>query len=487
MTDYFKSSKEAFHKLWGDIKRLPKALQIGLFGVVLMYVGVAGMISADAPWLVRGDTVQHVDYVWRLHNGEIPKRSDGIQYPVFVEHAGVSKPQAASKNPPLFYAIHAPFVGSLLNSGHWQLGIAVGRSINIIIGILCILALAWGGWLLGGKNRALHALAVPALTVLIYRFTRLNVDFALDNLLVLFATLSLIFSYKIIKQGPSTQRIVILALLSIAGMYTKVSFIVFLATNLLAIFLSVLVHSKQPWKDKLIKASIPALLVLVGVLVAVGWYYYIYDYKVSGNLYTARPDGVTGGRPVKSFQDVITSSDLWGLFYRNFTRSQVISAFIAGFSLAGVLTIVHKNRQKLLQNQIILLTICVMALAVIGTFFVQMKHAVGIGSINFRYMLPVMLPFGLFLSYGLLYLKWTRGLIMAMVAIFMGLTSIGAYAAANHAYFGSKIPDKLFGGMYTAGADNGVSAVVITLLLLAFIAGSVMFARSVFKLSGSQK
>lgn len=468
-------------------KKIPRMLIVGLVGVSMMYIGVAGMISANAPWSVRGDTGQHVDYVWRLYNGEIPKRTDGIQYPPLVELAGKPKAQYASKNPPLFYAVHAPFVGPLLNSGQWEAGIAVGRAVNIFIGILCILALAWGGWLFGGRNKALHAIAVPALTILIYRFTRLNVDYALDGLLVLIATLSLVFSYKILKTGPTKKNMGILALLSIAGMYTKVAFIVILATNLLAILLANIVHSRKAAKEKTIRAVKITAFVLVGVLVSVGWYYYVYNYQVSGSIYTARAEGATGGRPIKSLLDVMTSSDLWGLFYKNFARSEVFSSLIAGFSLAGVMALIYKNYRRLMKNKILLITAAIVLLAVLGTFLVQIKHATGIGSINFRYMLPVLLPFGIFLSYGLLQHRWARGIPVIIAAIFMGVTSIGAYALKANDYFGNVLLDKPFGGMYAAGAANGVPPAIITLLIAMFVFGCGLFGYAIFKLSADKR
>lgn len=136
---YLLGSQEIFGQ------KIPKYLIVGLLGIVLMYLGVAGAISITAPWLARGDGSMHVDYAWRLYHGDIPHRTDHVEYKPFIEAQGRAKPQAAAKNPPLFYAIHAPLIGPLLDSGHWQLGIALGRFLNIMIGIVCIITLSWGG------------------------------------------------------------------------------------------------------------------------------------------------------------------------------------------------------------------------------------------------------------------------------------------------------------------------------------------------------
>lgn len=454
-----------------------------------MYVGVAGTISVTAPWLSRGDTSVHVDYVWRLYKGDLPKRYERIQYKPFIEQQGWAKPQAASKNPPLFYAIHAPVVGYLLDQGHWQLGIAAGRFINILIGIGCIFALSWGGWLFGGKQRMLHAIAVPALAILIFRFTRLNVDFALDCLLVLLATLSTIFSYKLIKLGPSKKYISLLALVSVAGMLTKVSFVVFLATNLLAVFIAFVFHQKNDTR-KAVMRGIAAVAAILGlVVVATGWHYYLSNYKVSGgNWVNAVPSGFHGpGREVKSFTDVITSVELRGLFYDNYLRNSTLSLFITGFAVAGVLSIWDRTPIKnITKDKALLLGWGIMFLGLLGTFLTQLQHAVGTGSISFRYMLPSLLPFGLFLSYGLLQIKWARGQIAAATAILMGLFSLAAFADQSKTFFANGLLNRLYGGIFTAAHANDVSSLVVCLLFIMFFMGCVMLASSLYVLSSGK-
>ncbi len=465
--------------------KVPRLFLVGLLGVIFMYIGVAGTISVNAPWLVRGDTTQHVDYVWRLYNGQLPKRSDGIQYPPFVQAAGKYKPQAASKSPPLFYAIHAPFVGPLLNSGNWTLAIGVGRAINIFLGVLCIVALSWGGWLFGGSRKWLHAVTVPALSVLIFRFTRLNVDYANDVLLVLMSTLSVIYSYKLIVLGPTRKNLILITLISAAGMLTKVSFIVFLLTNGFAVFVSYLLRSKKikSYKD-ITKLLIPPALVVIAALAASAWYYYIRDYKISGNWFSAVPFSKHGsGRVVRSFKDVITSSDLWGLFYVNYFRSAAISIAITSFSLAGILSIKVNSYKEFIKNKKLFLSVCIMLLGALGIFCTQLQHADGTGSINFRYMLPALLPFGLFLSYGLNQIRWARGAFAAIAAIAMGATSIQAFASPISTFFKNGLINKFLGGIFTAAGNNHVPAVITASIVLAFAAGCLAFACALFGLS----
>jgi len=205
---------------------MPRMVIAGLLGVVFLYVSASGLISVTHPFFTgtNGDTMAHVDMIYRIYNGDLPKASDGIRYQPFIDLGGGNVYQRASGHPPLFHILHAPIVGPLLNAGEWQKAIALGRALNIFFGILCIFALAWAGWLFGGKRKALFAVAVPALAVLTYRFSRLNTDYALDGLLTLWTTLTLICLYKILQNGLRANYLIFLTLLSVAGMSTKICY-----------------------------------------------------------------------------------------------------------------------------------------------------------------------------------------------------------------------------------------------------------------------
>jgi hypothetical protein len=467
---------------------IPKLIIVGLVGVSLLYLSVAGMISANASWMVRGDSEQHVDYAWRLYHGELPKRPEGVTYQPIVEHNGGFKAQAASKNPPLFYAIHAPIIGPIFDSGNLHLGIAVGRAVNLGLGVLCILALSWAGWLLGGTKRYLHAVAVPALSVLIFRFVRLNVDFAVDVLLVLFGTLSIIYGYKIFKYGLTKKYLIYLTLITVAGMLTKVAFIGFFALNLAAVFVAGLLHNKDKKKlaKSVLKSLKPVLIIAAIVLAATGWYYYIRNYKVSGgNWFNAVPMEKQGhGREVKTLWDVLTSDRLRGLFTKNYIRVSYLSQFLNGFAFSGALVYLTANYQKIVKNRVAMLTMGLVFAAMLTTLAIQIAWAVGTGSINFRYMLPALVFFGLFLSYGLLQFNWARGQFAAATSILMGAASIRAFQSSSDVvFFENGLLEKIFGGMYVAAIHNGLPAIIPTGLLIAFAIGGLLLIYSLFRLS----
>lgn len=411
--------------------KLPKVLVTGLVGVVLMYIGTAGMVSVVTPWwLGRGDAPRHIDYAYSIYKGDIPQFNDPLRYPKFNELArGNYRNQPAAVNPPLFYIIHAPFVGPLMESGNWKEAIAVGRALNILFGIICILVLAWGGWIFGGKRKELLAIAVPALGALTFNFTALNQNYALDVLLVIFTTVSLILSHTIIQKGVTRKYVILTTILAFAGMATKATYIVFLFTNLLAIIFAFLIHGKGTITKRAIRGTLVSGGIFLFVVFTIGWYYFLQNFIHSGNWVSAAPEGFgSAHRKYKTLGYVLTSSELWGFFYEKISATKTSSLLITTMAVAGIASAIDKYKVNLrLIAKVkadILLSAGLMLVATAGIFATQIFHAVGYGGFYFRYLLPVLLPIGLVLAYGLLEFRWVRGQLVAIAALVMSLTTI---------------------------------------------------------------
>ncbi len=470
-------------------KQVPKMVIVGLLGVIFLYVSASGLISITYPWFRNdnSDTVAHVDMVYRIYNGDLPKASDGVQYKPFIELGGSNVYQRAAGHPPLFHALLAPFMGPLLNEGEWQKAIAVGRAINIFIGILCILALAWAGWLFGGQRKALFAVAVPALGVLTYRYSRINTDLSMDGLLTLWSTLTLICLYKILQRGLKPKYLIFLTLLNVVGMSTKISFAVFLGISLLTIIVASYIHSNGGARREAIKGAIIAVGILSVVIISIGWYYYFRNYKASGSLFTPIEGVLPSSRPYQSYPDIAGGSNFWSLFYARYSIITSISAIITSFAVAGYFAMKKVNLLKLRNKPINLWVIVLMVLAFLGVVTTQLKLAHPYGSINYRYLLPATLPISLFLAYGLLELKWLRGQLVTIAAILMAWTTILSIKLAP-------APDGLLSGVqewgktvtkiYKAALNNGVPSYVTRLLFLLFIAGAILLSIALYRLSG---
>jgi 4-amino-4-deoxy-L-arabinose transferase-like glycosyltransferase len=475
----------------GDItirrRSFSKTVLAGILGVVLLYVSVAGVVSVSAPLAIRKDAIHHIDYIWLVYNGKLPNFKDGVTYPPLA--SGHNFQQAAS-HPPLFYLIHAPFLGPLLNAGKWKEAIAVGRIINILFGVLCVLALAWAGWVFGGSKRALMAIAVPAIGALMYRFTTLNVIFGNDVLVVLIATLSFIFIYKLLKEGLQTKYLLALGLLSVLGMASKATYVVVLAINLITVIIAAIMHRKGRLGRRIAYGAVLASVIALAVAVFIGWFYYR-NYQLSGSWFKSSPDDFTGGRAYMSLKDVLTGSGLWSLFYTNSSTAPYISTAVTSMAAAGFLTLKHKKIKVFYkQNRAWAITIALLVLAVAGILMTQIQLAVGNGAINFRYLLPALLPISLFLAYGLLQFRLARAQLVSIAAISIGLTTLLPVAASTtvSGFFPAVAGAKDYiGKIFIAASCNGVPRIITTLLLLSFVIGAVLLVVSLFRLSSPKR
>ncbi len=455
-------------------RKLSKAMGAGVLAVIFMFVGTAGVLSASLPEDINsGDTRAHVDYIWRVYNGQVPRLDDGITYKPF-NLSGSRRIQPQANHPPLFYAINAPFVGPLLKKGDWQNAIGLARAINIFIGVLCVLALAWAGWLYGGKRGELFAVAVPALGVMLYRFSALNIVYGPDYLLVLLTTLTFVGMYKVIKHGLKTKYIAWLGVLAVLGMSTKVGYLPVLAAAFIAIGLAALLHSPEDRRRQMMRAVLYTGIIAAAVAFAVGWFYYIRNYQTSGTWFRATPDEYSGGRPYKSLSDVLFGEQFRALFYEKLAQNGPLSTFITVLAAAGLVGLKQFNLKKFFQDKSTMALVAVLLIAGLGAVVGQVTFAVGYGAVNLRYLLPVLLPIGLLLSYGLLEFRWTRGQLTAGAAVLLGLSTI----FPGFAGFRGRLHSFVAGA-----AHNGISSLVIYVLLALFLIGSTFLCLALYRLT----
>lgn len=484
-------AKEFYKSTTEKIKLLPKWTKVGVVGVVLMYVGLAGLTSAAIPWWIgKGDSALHLDYALSVYKQDIPRYREFVQYPIFhqLDKGYKTQIQRAAANPPLFYVMHAPIVGPLLESGRWKPAIALGRAFNVFLGVLAVIAMSWAGWLFGGKRKQLFAVAVPAVATLSFHFTNLNQNYALDVLLVLLGVLTTITWYKLLEYGLERRYLFSLLALSVLGMSTKATYIIFLGLSLLTVLIVAYIHGQGSKTQRLVKGSIISAIILASVLVAIGWFYYYWNYKTSGKWYTGELPGDFSSRKIKSLSMVLTSSGLWGNFYERFTSYEVVSKAIMYVSALGIGVGVYRTRlRSLRKDRTLFIGTGLLVLLLLGTFATQISHSVGIGNYSFRYFLPALLVFGLFISYGLLEFKKLKGQLLSLALLAMIVTSVFTTAKLDN--IKAMVPEvgltsNIYHKLDIAVTSNGFPEALLVLLLLFIVAGFVATAVALFDLSG---
>jgi hypothetical protein len=274
-------------------------------------------------------------------------------------------------------------------------------------------------------------------------------------------------------------------------MATKATYIVVLAVSCLSVLCAAYLHTKDKSraerKKALARAALYAAAICTAVVLAVGWFYYFRNHQTSGSWFRASPAEYSHGREYKSLEQVVTSGKLWQLFYGEYAEDALLSTVMSSLALAGFLGVTRLQVGRIFQRSALRMLAGLFFLAVLGMLVVQVAFAVGFGAINFRYMLPVLLPLAFFLAYGLLEFTWTRGQFVTLAVFMMGAATLLPVASSSTML--RLVPELAQSGLglrriFVATSHNGVPPLMTLLLLLAFAGGVVLLSGTLYKLSG---
>ena len=110
-------------------------LPLAVLAAMLLSVVAA---LAQAPY-VTGDEAPHLDYAYRVWQGELPVFEDGLEHR--PEGAWLAPVQWTAQHPPLYYLLVAPVVGPLAEAGHPVAAVYAARAVNVLLsGVLVLVA-----------------------------------------------------------------------------------------------------------------------------------------------------------------------------------------------------------------------------------------------------------------------------------------------------------------------------------------------------------
>lgn len=469
--------------------REKKLALTGVIGVMIAMVFGVAIFATAVPWRGTTDAPQHLDYAWQVSHGKLPEFWKGTKAPLGRPKAKI---QFVSHHPPLYYVLLAPIVGPLLDNGHWTIATAVARCVGIIIGMLCVLAMAWGGWLVGGTRRALFAVATPAIGSSLLAFYVMG-DIMNDGLLLLFATLALVFSILVIKNGMRNWYTALLAIICLGGMATKASFIGTLPVVFVALLVGALLHNTQTkiWQ-RILPAVKSVVIIVIVIAIGIGWFY-ARNYQLSGSPFRNRPVGSAqkvfkSPEPViyETLPDVLTAGDTWsmlttGLYGRpwqilprvggqaiNFWPSVLVICAVT----YGAVAQAWQSRRKL--TYIMWIVIGLMILQFVITYGQQILYSVGYGGVNRRYLLPAWLPFSLFMATGALYFKKLRGLGVLVICVIGWLSIITSATSILVRQFHVALTHDVGAFMMRVADKNSLPPNIFVLLGLGLLAGLIV-------------
>lgn len=467
----------------------------GIFGAVLAFVGGAGLHAVSIPWLLSPDAPYHFDYIWQAYQGTLPQLAQGPVVPVDIS---LHHNHLVAQHPPLYYALLAPVLGPFIAAGDWQMATAVGRLITLGIGVLSLLAIAWVGWVVGGRYRRLLAVAAPAVAGTFAPFIAVTSAIYSDGLMVLMATVAFGLSVLILYRGPRWLYLGCLALVLLAGMATRVSFASMFGLALVAVVTAFIIHGRSKPSRNVLKGAGYATGMVLITAAGIGWFYYFHNFEVSGSPISARPEGIDRARRFKPFLQVITSKNLWylipfRLFGRSlhqifaFTLNQWVSYLVFLVGISGAIVWFLKQRIRRIVDKANSVSVLAggMFLAYFGLVFTQqIAYATGYGMYSVRYLLPAWVVAGIVLAFGLLIWQLRGFGVLAAV-------TIGWVAVVNWTVHTLVTETKLsldqgwFHLLQTGASLNGFPPVVVPILLLIVVAGLVCIGLSLWRLTSS--
>lgn len=470
-----------------------KWIVLGLAGVTLSFFAGASIYAGTLPLKGTADSVYHLDYAWRVSQKDLPEFWGGRKVPGFSRQPV----QFVSQHPPLYYVIISP-AGALLGAGHTAAAVGLARVITMLLAFGCVAAFAWGGWVLGGKKRLLYLLAVPAILSSLTPFLKISGDSYNVALVLLFNTLALVLSALFIKNGIDKKLVIASVVVCTLGMASRASFLSSLLILFMAISLSALVNTKGSFVQKIRTAILPVLIIGTFVAAGSGWFYWR-NYQASGKWYRSAPQSWAHdllGVQKRSFKQAVTSKKIWLLVPEQLygrpwqswpavysipfnTRLSTLAFTITSI---GALVWVYRKRQRFknidIRYKLIFVLFVLQCLLVIAQ---QIRHATGYGGINARYMLPMWLPLGIFMTTGLLVWEKLKGQAVTVLLVINWLAFIGN----TMWYLGkaNKTSVSNWEQLTTSVSNNGLNPGFAPLLIILIFSGVAMTGVALWHLS----
>lgn len=377
----------------------------------LLLSAVAALVQAP---YVTGDEAPHVDYAYRVWQGELPVFEDGLEYR--PGGAWLAPVQWTAQHPPLYYLLVAPVVGPLAEAGHPVAAVYAARAVNMLLsGVLVLVAH-------GAARRICRpGSAVPAVTAfaaaLMAGKSLIGGSGYNDLLAAIFVTALFGAAAAAFRRGLDARLVLVIALLTSGAALTRLSAGMVAVVVAGVAGLAGVVRARQRrgrWAPVVgLVLGGPAL-----VLVAAGWFY-ARNLELTGTLTGSHFDWSyeNQGRSPKPLWLVLVEYVTWlrlpNLFWwagqqpprTTYVLTTMIVTGIALVWIPALLALARAAKHRHLPTGLPAadrrLLLLLLALPVVVLVATQVVFASNGGGVYPRYLLPVALPLCLVIAAGL--------------------------------------------------------------------------------------
>jgi hypothetical protein len=415
--------------------QLPRSVQRGLFGVLLLFVSICALHVIGVPPFAPLDEPRHIAYAIEIAEGKLPDVRDKVSLKkLHVRRIRGTHMQAAAAHPPLYYVLVGLPLKWSSDSGDLAWGTRVSRTITLVLGAVGLIYAYLAAALLVRARSA--ALLATAFCALMPAFDNVSSLVHNDSLAFLTTSALLHATLVVLQRGATWRSLALVSVWAALAAATRFAALVAVAPALTAVGIKLLAEPR-PWSVRLRRAAAFSAGALLLIAITSGWFYWR-NYRLYGDVTAGKALFEGLRRPVRTpfSVSVLTTklwgklvSDLWGRLAGGVSLGKDVTAlgigfFVTGFGLAIAtwLLALRRRGRAILENP----KLSSIAFVVVTSAFVVLPifefYSRG-GNLTARYYFPILwVPMlAVAVGYNTLPGKW------AGIAALVYCTALGAW------------------------------------------------------------
>ncbi|WP_353815377.1 hypothetical protein [Agromyces sp. SYSU T00266] len=454
--------------------------------IAVTYLAVAGFAIATLPWEGTADAYDHLDYMVQLASGQLPQPFGHVFAPTGTSFGAnrVEGRQYASAHPPLFYALAVAVAGPLLDVEHWRIGVAIVRTLNVLVGLAGVGVLSWAGWTIGGRRRVALAIALPAVGAFTFGYLRFSAEIYNDLLVTVLSMTAIAIACRMLVSRVTWPWLIALVAVCALGMGAKATFILTLGLCTVAVATAILMGTGLRRGSGYLRAVGAAVLVFVVPFAVWGWFY-LRNLALSGDWYRSTPKSPVGTRSNRTLLSNLLDPDFYTIVPRGLVgrgsaemahlatqASVVIFTFGAAVSLVAAVIVLVRRRWRLeLRTWAI---IGLLAAHLLGSYALQLSHSTGYGAYNWRYFLPATITIAIILAGGIAVAGRAAAVLVPVMTAALAATNMTSFVEYGSTIWPKRGPsdDLVIAAAQLIGA-NGLPPWLLVVFIATAVGGIV--------------
>jgi hypothetical protein len=402
---------------------LGRAVRIGVLAAAVSAAAAASVHALLVQPFGSGDEAAHLDYAYRVWHGSLPEFSEGL---AIHPPVGFAPPvQWVAQHPPLYYLILAPVVGPLTDRGELVAALYAARAVNALLAGLLVVVSAWAAAQIAPRSPRVWLITAGVVggSAWVAR-----VAGAVYNDVLAAATTTLVLGVAawLIRRGPTLGGHAVLAGAAALALLTRASALAVIAAAIGGVALTQVMRVRSARGVAVALGA--AAATAVAAVVPSAWFWRR-NLELTGSLLGGHPDWAAEhlGRVPRPWSAVLvdpaTWHGLWRLFSYQILRVDLATPLLLAVPVALALVAGGRLVRRDGPGAALLTSPertgigFALAGSTATVLALQILYVSGGGSVNARYLLPVILPVALAIAAGLAWPRSSAWLVAGWLAL----------------------------------------------------------------------